>query len=1648
MQDENFIRIKEVLYDEIDRSIVNTKWTTVEKNGSLFFDFHEKFIESVESNQLTGLVHDLNPDCEGYPYFRKDYADSPITEEVTISMPGKIFSEDTKYSRQLARQSKYVVLDRLFPSTSGFTQQVEIRQNKTFHVVVNDANNQKVAYFVAGDSSDARITTYEYDSEGNLILELPPMYHNATATLNLTIPFWDRNLTQTELKLQDQWGVRYTYNDKDQLSSKRMPDSGIQQYIYDGDVVRFLVHMDNHNKTDKTVFFSYGSAGQIIKEAVVDVALTDFNQYLNGSALVPDSKNYIEYYHGEYDESPNMRHRSQQSIRRIGDKHMIESLINDDANRIVKKIYIVPTLNTSYAIDYEYLNDKLSMIQFPIGVNGTGFKVRYAYNNAGDMIAIGTTADPEKFVKLQYNADGLVREMQFEPGSSYSYRREYSYNEPGYLKRISDMFLEETVSYLEGDGYGNAFSMIFEGLISRTTFNATWFERSNPALSKLRLDGIDSYDRTLTEFCIKQLQLRRYYDNHFHPIKSFYPKLDSSISEACRSKQFYKAFHVNQFPRYYGHSYDYDNHEQLIRAKYFQSQTETSLKPLVETSFSSIKGINETVSNEIWNILMENDFVSNNCYHGGICEGLPGNRSLLNTLIPNKSYVQAFMLKAVSKMKTLTDADFMTKCLKWFEHSENGEQFDCTELKKQLQIHNMIGLNSNQTLNALNSDLQAILSSYSQYIPQIVQKLHKHFATRLGESPADVLSCRFDANGNHRLFRKGSIRYSFEYTNGTNQINTVTKTDTYDSENSIIAYAIVHNSEGSVTVAQHKNIEKIEYDPLLNRPSSIHISNGRKLKFEYDVRGERTSNKLSRKMAEFEYDVRGERTFKQVIEKDGYVSKEKYYIRDLNRNVLVDLQLTYVAQNKTPDIQVTSYIYSDQGLVGFVRNDEFYSVFTDHEGSTRLVIKDGEVKAAYDYLPFGIIFRKSERDLDGALSYLYTGQEWDEETGLYNYHTRLYDPEIGRFYQIDPKNQYASPYIYAGNSPIGLVDPDGQFFMTLIAIALAIVGAYLGAAAANGSWDPTEWNWKSGNTWLALITGALAGATLPSSAVATFAYFTTTLGLSVSTSLSIMVGSGIGFSYFSMAAANNDWNPDHWDMKSPATWNAFFAGISTSVNVMTNPHNLASSYSAITSTVGKGLFIGGKLILTTGFAYILGVIQQNGEFDPSKWDFSKPGLYMSLFNGAVRATSTVRFLSNLPENFKLISQRVGELISSKQLSIAFLNFKQHLGSDWSKQISNTRHILHAYSGNLKVIGKGSYNVLLYTTVSSLRISKIVDNDKVPELGIALEIINQIEKATSISDYLANNLDLTEYPKVKDGSYRLKRSIMEDSQYNSTSSGASSFSRLFLNFISFRFGNHNPPVIPKSKEMNTYSSQVKSSVGKTFTIPNCFKLHPNKNENPSIKCYGHHSQTSIHYKTYHAEITQDRFQSCYPIYYNGIPSVSCEGQESSLLFTSYETPRLFDHVDGWILLARVIPTAIKNIVSGVRRVCGCDGSIPSEPVSETELISMMNDHAGLGDLTAICENSEWARKAIDELNEDLSEFMNEPTRNRQMYGVLKERIAALRDDVLEEMELFKNEDQIISYLGEQKLRMLEVAQTVEVKNMMPGKLQYPEIGLLN
>ena len=242
--------------------------------------------------------------------------------------------------------------------------------------------------------------------------------------------------------------------------------------------------------------------------------------------------------------------------------------------------------------------------------------------------------------------------------------------------------------------------------------------------------------------------------------------------------------------------------------------------------------------------------------------------------------------------------------------------------------------------------------------------------------------------------------------------------------------------------------------------------------------------------------------------------------------------------------------------------------------------------------------------------YRYTGQEWDEETGLYNYHARLYDPDIGRFYQIDPQEQYASPYKYAGNSPVSMIDPSGEIaFLPILMIGLGFLGGYSGGSAANNSWAPWEWDLTTISTYLGIGGGALAGALAPVGFTASVGALVVG-GLPVVGAVAVTSVLGVTVMYFSMASANNSWNPFQWQWSRPMTWNGGFQGFIFGAGAIAGIGAWYQYYKSF-GFAGQVAFAVSSGVLSVGMAY-LSCAAVNASFNPKKWKLSPGTIYAGL----------------------------------------------------------------------------------------------------------------------------------------------------------------------------------------------------------------------------------------------------------------------------------------------------------------------------------------------------------------------------------------------------------------------------------------------------
>ena len=100
----------------------------------------------------------------------------------------------------------------------------------------------------------------------------------------------------------------------------------------------------------------------------------------------------------------------------------------------------------------------------------------------------------------------------------------------------------------------------------------------------------------------------------------------------------------------------------------------------------------------------------------------------------------------------------------------------------------------------------------------------------------------------------------------------------------------------------------------------------------------------------------------------------------------------------------------------------------DHLGSSSYITNlDGEVSQHIEYVPFGEVFIE-ERNNTWNTPYLFNAKEFDEETGLYYYGARYYEPRLSLWMSTDPLQEKfvdASPYVYCLQNPIIILDYNG-----------------------------------------------------------------------------------------------------------------------------------------------------------------------------------------------------------------------------------------------------------------------------------------------------------------------------------------------------------------------------------------------------------------------------------------------------------------------------------------------------------------------------------------------------------------------------------------------------------------------------------------------
>ena len=371
-------------------------------------------------------------------------------------------------------------------------------------------------------------------------------------------------------------------------------------------------------------------------------------------------------------------------------------------------------------------------------------------------------------------------------------------------------------------------------------------------------------------------------------------------------------------------------------------------------------------------------------------------------------------------------------------------------------------------------------ATYSSVIPATEPESGKLYSETLYYEDCGSNTCTPQYNGNisrmvHELAHGNTDFSQYRYVAYTyDQLNRLTKTD--DREQDYFDEVFEYDAQGRMTVQRRdtsiaKNVGG-EYSYYANTNRLKSVSNGmggtadnrnmsdvdnfvygsegnliedksKKMKISYDWRGmpvefvREIENGDSLKLV-MKYDGNGKRISKTRLRKG--TGSGEWPVEHVTHYTGIGTEIRTGNSGNGNETRVVVSLPQGLGRYGVEPAHYFDSMNTsfewylkNHLGSTMAVYRTTGTTAgppmlqhAYDYRSYGEKIDLTV--LTDKVTENYTGKELDDETELGYWGARYLDLMLGMWISVDPKRQFSSPYLYAGNgyNPVNGVDPDGN----------------------------------------------------------------------------------------------------------------------------------------------------------------------------------------------------------------------------------------------------------------------------------------------------------------------------------------------------------------------------------------------------------------------------------------------------------------------------------------------------------------------------------------------------------------------------------------------------------------------------------------------
>lgn len=247
--------------------------------------------------------------------------------------------------------------------------------------------------------------------------------------------------------------------------------------------------------------------------------------------------------------------------------------------------------------------------------------------------------------------------------------------------------------------------------------------------------------------------------------------------------------------------------------------------------------------------------------------------------------------------------------------------------------------------------------------------------------------------------------------------------------------------------------------------------------------------------------------------------------------------------------------------------------------------------------------------------------------------------------------------------------------------ALGVGGAYLGMAAANRTWDPTQFAWDRPGTWSGGFQGFVAVSSIAGIAGAWGSVYSGlgTVGRGVLIGSSVTGGLGLG--YLSGASANGTWNPAKWDWSNPGTIVGIGFGVYGGFALPLAFHGAAQWVKGVEPILGFGSGMASTFGGTAGAwqtfgrvatmtlaagagTYLFGSAINNSW---TTWDMSAPHTYEGMIGGFVFGMSAPGLPKAFKEGTKMLEGLRSHIKNVKLLKTFVEKYKTNFHHDDMRQ---------------------------------------------------------------------------------------------------------------------------------------------------------------------------------------------------------------------------------------------------------------------------------------------------------------------------------------------------------------------------------------------